>query len=530
MLRNSRREVLVALVLIAPFLAIYLLAFVYPTVQMFRISFTDAPLIGEGQWVGLDNYLRLDNDPMFRRAAWNTAYFVLMTVVPGTLIALLIALGVSRLKGRFQAMVLALFFLPYILPVSVVYLIWDWTLNFQFGIAMHVLDWLGIPRVPVFKSRVWFLPAVAGVTIWWTAGFSILLFLAGLRAIPAEIYEAAALDNSTRWTTFRRITWPLLWPITSLVFTIQLILQLKIFDQVYLFSIGGRPNDNMVLVYYVFHRAFQQDQGGRAAAAAVTLFVLVVVVSVLQFQLLRLPKGGANECRGCATLELLGRGDHRPDARLRAVLWAFPLYWGVISSLKPDDEVVRPYIELWPETPTLENYIDALTTTQIGAWYVNSVAVAVGVTVICVFTSMLCGYAISQLRFPGRIALWWLILASFMVPISALIINHFVLVAEPWPAEQLGRHHVAAAYPPRHNHCVQTVLRSGSAGLPRGRGHGQRVRVRDPLQGLHADELGGDDGAVDRLLHLDVERVLVAVPLGDPHRDDDDHRRHHASQ
>ncbi|MDX8514465.1 carbohydrate ABC transporter permease [Mesorhizobium captivum] len=287
MLRNSRTERLVALVLVAPFLAIYLLAFVYPTVQMFRISFTDAPLIGAGRWVGLDNYLRLDNDPMFRRALWNTAYFVLMTVVPGTLIALLIALGVSRLKGRFQSIVLALFFLPYILPVSVVYLIWDWTLNFQFGIAMHVLDWLGIPRVPVFKSRIWFLPAVAGVTIWWTAGFSILLFLAGLRSIPAEIYEAAALDNSTRWTTFRRITWPLLWPITSLVFTIQLILQLKIFDQVYLFSIGGRPNDNMVLVYYVFQKAFQQNQGGRAAAVAVTLFVLVVVVSVLQFQLLR---------------------------------------------------------------------------------------------------------------------------------------------------------------------------------------------------------------------------------------------------
>jgi multiple sugar transport system permease protein len=288
MLKDRRGDILVALVLIAPFMAIYLVVFVYPTVQMFRISFTDAPLIGEGQWVGLDNYLRLDNDPMFRRAFWNTAYFVLMTVIPGTIIALMIALGVSRLKGRFQAMVLALFFLPYILPVSVVYLIWDWTLNFQFGIAMHVLDWLGIGRVPVFKSRVWFLPAVAGVTIWWTAGFSILLFLAGLRAIPAEIYEAAALDNSTRWTTFSRITWPLLWPVTSLVFTIQLILQLKIFDQVYLFSIGGRPNDNMVLVYYVFHRAFQQDQGGRAAAAAVALFLLVVVVSVLQFQLLRL--------------------------------------------------------------------------------------------------------------------------------------------------------------------------------------------------------------------------------------------------
>ena len=147
--------------LIAPFVAIYALVFVYPTLQMFRISFTDAPLIGEGKWVGLANYARLTRDPLFEKALWNTAYFVLMTVAPGTLIALLISLGISRLKGRFQALILALFFLPYILPVSVVYLIWDWTLNFQFGVAMHVLDWLGIPRIPVFKSREWFLPAVA---------------------------------------------------------------------------------------------------------------------------------------------------------------------------------------------------------------------------------------------------------------------------------------------------------------------------------------------------------------------------------
>jgi multiple sugar transport system permease protein len=82
-----------------------------------------------------------------------------------------------------------------------------------------------------------------------------------------------------------------LWPVTSLVVTIQLILQLKIFDQVYLFSIGGRPNDNMVLVYYIFQRAFQQNQGGRAAAVAVVLFVLIVVISVVQFQLLRMAGG-----------------------------------------------------------------------------------------------------------------------------------------------------------------------------------------------------------------------------------------------
>jgi multiple sugar transport system permease protein len=113
-----------------------------------------------------------------------------------------------------------------------------------------------------------------------------------------------------------------------------------------------------------------------------------------------------------------------------AVLWAFPLYWGVISSLKPEDEVVRPYIELWPETLTFQHYTFALFSTQLGVWYLNSVVVALGVTAICVFSSMLCGYAISQLRFPGRTALWLLILASFMVPIQALIINHFKLVAD----------------------------------------------------------------------------------------------------
>ncbi|MGE0503645.1 MAG: carbohydrate ABC transporter permease [Rhizobiaceae bacterium] len=287
MVEDRRTPILIALVLVAPFVAIYALVFAYPTVQMFLLSFTDAPLIGPGKWKGIDNYTRLDNDPLFRRAVWNTLYFVAMTVVPGTAIAMAIALGVSRLAGRMQSLVLALFFLPYILPVSVVYLLWDWTLNYQFGIAMHVLDWLGIERVPVTKSAVWFMPAMAVVTIWWTAGFSILLFLAGMRTIPQEIYEAAALDNANRWTTFQRITWPLLRPVTALVLTIQFIMQLKIFDQVYLFSYGGRPNDNMVLVYYIFLRAFQQNQGGRAAAVAVTLFVLVVIFSVLQFQLLR---------------------------------------------------------------------------------------------------------------------------------------------------------------------------------------------------------------------------------------------------
>ena len=112
-----------------------------------------------------------------------------------------------------------------------------------------------------------------------------------------------------------------------------------------------------------------------------------------------------------------------------AVLWAFPIYWGMVSSIKPEDEVVRPYIELWPNTLTFEHYVHALTATQIGRWYLNSIVSAVGTTVITIATSLLCGYALSQLRFPLRKPLYWLILASFMVPTQTLIINHFVLMA-----------------------------------------------------------------------------------------------------
>jgi multiple sugar transport system permease protein len=291
MLRNTGKESLVALLLIAPFVAIYGLIFVYPTISMFITSFTNAPLIGEGKWVGMENYARLPKDGKFSLALWNTGYFVLLSVIPGTLVALLVALGVSRLKGWLQSAVLALFFLPYILPVAVVYFLWDWIMNYQFGVAMHVLDFFGLERVPVFKTITWFMPVTALVTIWWTAGFSFLLFLAGIRAIPPEIFEAAALDNSGPWRTFRKITWPLLWPITALVMTIQLILQLKIFDQVYLFSLGGLTNDTLVMVQYIFNRAFVSNQGGRSAAIAVSLFIIVIIISVFQYQLLRIAGG-----------------------------------------------------------------------------------------------------------------------------------------------------------------------------------------------------------------------------------------------
>ena len=205
---------------------------------------------------------------------------------------------------------------------------------------------------------------------------------------------------------------------TALCLTIQLILQLKIFDQVYLFSLGGRPNDNMVLVQYIFQQAFKQNQGGRAAAVAVTLFVMVVVVSVLQFQVLR-ARGGDDDRRSRhfrrdAPASDLGSILLTILTVVCAVLWAFPLYWGVVSSLKPEDEVVgRSSLPSPPDAGRLPIRADPHADRT---WYLNCDHVA------CHnrpghHHRTCCGYAISQLRFPGRSLLWWLILASFMVPI-----------------------------------------------------------------------------------------------------------------
>jgi multiple sugar transport system permease protein len=112
-----------------------------------------------------------------------------------------------------------------------------------------------------------------------------------------------------------------------------------------------------------------------------------------------------------------------------AVIWAFPLYWLIVTTFKPEDEVVRPYIELWPDTFTFDAYVHIIKNTKIVRWYINSIIVSTAITMLVVFMGAACGYAISQLRFPGRSLLWGMILASFMVPIQALIVNHFVIMS-----------------------------------------------------------------------------------------------------
>jgi multiple sugar transport system permease protein len=275
-----------ALLLVAPFTLLYAVFFLFPTARVFQLSFTNAPLIGDGEFVGLANYQRLWNDSLFWRSLRNTFYFVALTVVPNTAVGLMFALMVIRLK-RLRSIVLAAFFLPFMLPVSVVTLVWQWMLDSRFGVIQPIFQFLFERNLAVFRDPNWAMPMVALITVWWTVGFNMLLFIAGLQGISKEYYEAASLDGATGMQIFRYITWPLLWPITALVLTLQLIAQLKIFDQVYLLTGGGPFNSTIVMLQFVYREAFQQFRGGYASAVSVALFLIIMVVSVAQYRLLR---------------------------------------------------------------------------------------------------------------------------------------------------------------------------------------------------------------------------------------------------
>lgn len=275
-----------ALPFVLPFVFVYGLMFIYPTILMVAMSLTNSSLTIAGEWVGWDNYAKLLTDRRFGVAIVNTLLFVVIAVVPGTLVGLALAMLVNRLKGWVRSAVLAAFFLPYVLPVTTIAVIAY--LITQPGSPLGGIYYRSGQAVPIWNNLPTFIPAVAVMTIWWTVGFTVLIFLAGLRTLPKDLFEAARIDGANRWTVFTSVTWPLMWPVTALVVTLQTIMHFKVFDQVYLMVTSGRTDPTMVLVQYVYVVAFQRNQAGYGSAVAVGLYAVVLVLSVLQWQASRM--------------------------------------------------------------------------------------------------------------------------------------------------------------------------------------------------------------------------------------------------
>ena len=277
LLANRRRETLPALLMLAPFLAVFLLFFLVPDIQTFYLSLTESSLTRTSAFVGLANYATLVQDPSFWASLGNTFYFALLTVPSLTLLGLLMAMLVDRFT-RAGSWLQGAYFLPFVLPISVMTLIADWMLQPTSGIVNHLL---GMQRA-WFADVHWAMPMVAIGTIWWTVGFNMLMFLAGLRNIPRELYEAAALDGASGFALFRHITWPQLKPVAGTALVLQLIASLKVFGQTYIMTTGGPFNTTRVTLHYMYETAFTQSDAGYAAAIATAFVIIVVLLSLLQ--------------------------------------------------------------------------------------------------------------------------------------------------------------------------------------------------------------------------------------------------------
>ena len=223
---------------------------------------------------------------------WHTLWFTVLSSVPLVILPLALALLVNRVaKG--QWLFRLAFFAPYVLPVSVIVLIWQWLYQPGFGLINGYLTKIGLEEVNWLGAQGTAMIAVVIATVWWTLGFNFVLFLAGLQEIPRDLFEAAALDGAGPWQQIRRITLPLLMPTTVLVIVLQVIASLKVFDQIYLLLQGGPNFSTRPAVQYIYETGFTQYRTGYASALSIVFFLSIVLISALLFASVRRLQRGA---------------------------------------------------------------------------------------------------------------------------------------------------------------------------------------------------------------------------------------------
>ena len=273
--------------LASPFFILYFLFLLWPVLAAaWKSLFTDSLAGGSSEFRGLGNYGELLGDGDFWAAMWHTVLFTLLSTAPLVILPLALALLVNRVaKG--QWLFRLAFFAPYVLPVSVVVLVWNWLYQPGFGLINGYLTKLGFAEVNWLGAEGTAMISVVIATVWWTLGFNFVLFLAGLQEIPRELYDAARTDGARTWQQIRYITLPLLMPTTVLVIVLQVIASLKVFDQIYLLLQGGPNFSTRPAIQYIYENGFTQYRVGYASALSFVFFLLIVAISVLLFAGLR---------------------------------------------------------------------------------------------------------------------------------------------------------------------------------------------------------------------------------------------------
>jgi multiple sugar transport system permease protein len=281
--RRARREARWGYAFIAPNFLALAVFFLGPIIAALVISFTDWDLIGGAEFVGLDNYRRMADDPQLLVSLRNTTYFAVLTIPLTVFVSLVLALALDK-AIRGVSLFRAAFFVPVVASVVAVGMVWRWVYNAQFGVLNHVLGLVGIPPQSWLTSERLVIPSLVIVAVWRSMGFNMVIFLAGLRAIPAHLYEAAAVDGAKYHQRVWHVTLPLLAPSIFFVSVMTVIASFQVFDLVFVMTGGGPGDASRVYYFHLWQNGFRFFRMGYASAMAWLLFAILFILTLAQMR------------------------------------------------------------------------------------------------------------------------------------------------------------------------------------------------------------------------------------------------------
>lgn len=290
--RRGWRQDLTGWAFAAPFVILFGIFLALPILVSFLLSFTSFGLrdiqnpVGTS-FVGVKNYADLLSDPKFWKALGNTAYFVVVGVPLTLVLGLLIANALSRGITRFRTAFRVGYYLPVITSIVAIAVVWRFLLNPDIGLINLLLEKIGINGPNWLANPALAMPSIIAMAVWRNVGFAMVVFIAGLQAIPTVLYEAASIDGAGRWASFRNVTLPMLRPTILFMLVITTIGYLQLFEEPFVMTKGGPLDSTLSVTMYMYQQGFTFFHQGYASAIAYVLFVIVAVIAFLQFRFLR---------------------------------------------------------------------------------------------------------------------------------------------------------------------------------------------------------------------------------------------------
>lgn len=477
--------------MLAPSLALFAVFVAAPMFLAIVIAFKRVDIaagISHSPWVGFQNFHELFSNELISvrvmRAFRNTLLFSALFVPLNLIMALVVATLIHSVKGRWQAFYRAAFYLPTVTSAVVFAMIWKYLYNPQNGLLNLVLGWLHLPSINWTGDPSWALWAVIIAALGAGPGGNVLIYLAALSSVPEDTLEAARVDGANVFQRWWNVTVPALRPVTLYLIVLNTIGSFQVFELVFVLTSGGPAGSSTVLVYEIYTLAFTQGRYGIAGALALILLLIVVAFTAAQFFLFggdresggtprridrimdaisekigdtigaafdliastwpfsrnAKPRGGAGLVTHAELKRLKALGNHAILLPF-AMLFLFPMLWMFIAAVTPRVFLQANPPQISPAHMSFENYerlIDSTPKIQlpygfqlplIERWFWNSFYIALLSGAAQVLLSCLAGYVFARLRFPGRGAIFALMISSIVLPGQALIIPLFIVIS-----------------------------------------------------------------------------------------------------